>query len=78
MPSGPPELHKYWCDKDPEGCGDAAAIEYLGRQGYKLTKEWFWIPPTPDHEPTEEENKALNYLVWEWDFGGVVDRDLRK
>lgn len=73
MPSGPPELHEYWCNKDPDGSGDWAAIRYLKSKNYTLLPTFFWVKPSPDHVPTAEENMALNYLWWEWDFGGIKE-----
>lgn len=72
MPSGPPELHRYWCRKGPyDGEGDTNAMHYLRQRGYVLTKGWTWIKPASIPEPSPEDNKALNYLVWEWDFGDI-------
>ncbi len=65
MPQGPPELQEKWKD-----C--SVAIEYLENRGYKLTKDRWWIPPTEAHQPTEEESEAMDYLILEWDFGGLV------
>ncbi len=44
------------------------AIEELKSRGYKLTKGWEWIVP---REPTDEELFWIDFLVLEWDFGGV-------
>lgn len=79
MPSGPPELHAYWCEKDQSVdthgdrmcAGDRAAQKHLMDRGYTLTRKWTWVKPPNIEEPTEEDNRALNYLVWEWDFGGI-------
>lgn len=73
MPSGPPELHKKWCEAGPyPGDGNLNAQDYLKRQGYRLRKDWQWDKPTLDHQPTEEEWSALDYLVVEWDFGSII------
>jgi hypothetical protein len=71
MPSGPPELHDYWCAKDETGAGDLAAKHYLEDRGYILTRRWTWIQPESIETPSPEDNKAINYLVWEWDWGGL-------
>lgn len=71
MPSGPPELHEKWSNYYPEGFGDQNAMRFLREAGFKLTDGWTWI--APGREPTEEEWSAINYLVWEWDFGGLED-----
>lgn len=71
MPSGPPELHEEWCNRSPTGDGDFEAMRYLRKRGYKLTDKWFWVAPSRYHTPSAKENSAINYLMWEWDFGGV-------
>lgn len=71
MPSGPSEWHAIWCSRDPQGNGDLAAIAYLKAQGYALTGRWEWRLPKPEHWPTPEENFAIDYLIAEWDFGGI-------
>jgi len=71
MPSGPPELHEYWCSKSQDG-GDFAAIKHLRSRGLTLTDRWEWRKP-PEFEFSEEDYRAINYLMWEWDFGGIED-----
>lgn len=72
MPSGPPELHEEWCGKGPTEYGDHNAQYFLKLRGYRLTNGFEWELPRPGHEPVEEENSAINYLIMEWDFGGLV------
>ena len=72
MPSGPPELHEKWCAHGPYEFGDWNAQRFLQDRGWVLGRNWHWTPPTPGHEETPEESEAINYLVWEWDFGGVL------
>lgn len=74
MPSGSPELHEYWCSRDLEqGRGDLAAMNHLRARGYRLSNDgkWEWISPVFPPEPSEEALRAINYLCWEWDFGGL-------
>jgi hypothetical protein len=71
MPSGPPALHEKFCALDPEGCGDRAAIAFLEACGYRLRRDWFWDAPKHGLPETPAESEAINYLCWEWDFGGV-------
>lgn len=51
---------------------DAAAMEFLERRGYRLTRSWSWVPPV-DHKPTQEELSAVNYLFDEWDYAGLEE-----
>lgn len=71
MPSGPPELHEKWCAAGDLG-GDGNAQKYLCDRGWTLLTTWQWREPTPGYSPTPEEISAINYLMWEWDFGGIV------
>lgn len=71
MPSGPAELHQKWCDKDPHGFGDLAAMAHLRKQGLILTDGWCWKAPA-HYEPDEEAKSAISYLMLEWDFGGLI------
>ena len=70
MPTASPELRAIWHDH-PDG-GDFAAQAFLRERGFKLTRGWQWIKPTPNHQITQEEMNAIDYLVYEWDFDGVV------
>ena len=76
MPSGPPEEHTYWSEFGPSGGGDMNAIKFLEDRGYRLTARWRWARPTLEHVVTEDEWRAINYLVMEWDFDGVVEDQL--
>lgn len=49
------------------------AIKLLTDRGYILTKDFRWIPPSFE-DTSEEESNAINYLVHEWDFGGLTFR----
>jgi hypothetical protein len=78
MPSGPPQLHKFWgryYETTTElGMADQNAMRYLNENGYTLTKEWEWSHPTIKHynDMSELEYSALTYLCLEWDFGGLI------
>ncbi len=63
MPSGPPELHA-------EFQADMNAVNYLESQGFKLLPSAHWLPP-PFYEITEKDNRAISYLILEWDYGGI-------
>lgn len=51
---------------------DNEAIKFLQSRGYILTKSWDWQKPKPDHNPTDAERAAAQYLFEEWDFGGII------
>lgn len=67
MPQASDELRAEW-----NGPDDATAIKFLTDAGYKLTRGWEWLLPVPNHEPTEKEISAIQFLVDEWDFGGTT------
>lgn len=50
---------------------DMQAITVLESAGYKPTPDWKWIPPK-GHTPTERELDAIEYLIEEFDWGGLV------
>ena len=58
---------------------DLVAIAFLESRGYTHTKPplpaFFWQLPNPDHKPTEDEVAALDYLFFEWDYGGIYGVD---
>ena len=76
MPSGPPEEHAYWTAFGPTDGGDTNAIKFLEGKGWRLTTWWRWARPTLEHVVTEEEWRAINYLIMEWDFDGVAEGQL--
>lgn len=73
MPSGPPELHEKWRKHGPYEGGLANAVKYLEDRGFKLNRNWTWT--APDRFLSTEESMAIDYLILEWDFGGIERRD---
>lgn len=68
MPSGPPALHRFWCDFGPyEGHGDSNALHYLADGGLKPNRGGIFIIPK-GREMGALENSALDYLFMEWDY----------
>ncbi len=65
MPSTTPARAARWPG------GDSEAIGYLEVQGFTLTRQWQWVPPSSDHALSEREADAIVYLIQEWDFGGI-------
>ena len=50
--------------------GPEHAMNELERRKYKLTKEWEWIAPKRKLV-TDEELFWIDFLIQEWDFGGL-------
>ena len=72
MPSGPPELHRKWCDFGPyDGHGDSNALKYLADRGLKPNRGGVFVIPT-QRCLTGEENSALDYLFMEWDYATEI------
>ena len=67
MPQASADLQAEWPGMDKE------AIKYLQDRGWRLNRRWQWIKPHPSHEPAEREWSAIEYLIDEWDFGGVAE-----
>lgn len=66
MPQASSELNEEW-----DGPDDSTAIAYLEKRGYRLTRGWRWVKPAPDHVPTDKEQRAIQFLIDEWDMGSI-------
>ena len=47
------------------------ALDHLYGRGFELTKGWLWRAP-PGYTPDEADLSAIEFLVQEWDFGGLA------
>ena len=65
MPQATDELRAQW-----DGPDDSKARTYLAQRGFRLTESWEWIPPK-GQEVTDEDLSAIDFMVQEWDFGGL-------
>lgn len=61
MPSGPPELQREFGD-------DATALEFIDKN-YEVGKGFVIRPRVAGYKATAKENRALDYLWLEWDYG---------
>jgi len=66
MPQASEDLRREWGDGTNT---DQKAVKFLEARGYKLGRDWRWESP---HKPSEEEIRAICYLIDEWDYGGIV------
>ncbi len=55
---------------------DQEAMTFLRARGYRLNRAYDWTTPA-DHEPTELEKSAAQYLFEEWDFGGIIPYEIK-
>jgi hypothetical protein len=67
MPQASPELAAEWPGFD------AQAMAHLRASGFKLRDDWTWKLPRSDYQSTPTDISAVNYLMDEWDFGGVEE-----
>ena len=64
MPQAHPELQAKFAD-------DSEAREVLEGAGFVLNPDFTWLAPE-GRQPCIEELDAIEYLIMEWDFGGLV------
>ena len=69
MPQATEEQRKRWGGE--LGIGEDKAIKFLEDAGYILSRDWRWFLPNPNHTPTPNEISAVQFLIDEWDFGGI-------
>lgn len=66
MPQATDELRAYW-----GGVDDTPAYEHLKRQGFIDHHDWTWTKPSPDYVLSERDWNAIEFLIDEWDWGGL-------
>ncbi len=71
MPSSSDFLRTKWADSEGN-ITDAVAQKYLEDKGFILTEKWFWKLPNPNYHITDDDFSAIQYLIEEWDFGGLI------
>jgi hypothetical protein len=71
MPSASETMRKSIIERfgslNPDG-----PIKYLLDHGWRLTRNFFWIPPSRDYTEPELEGECIDFLIDEWDYGGVL------
>lgn len=70
MPQATDELRVEW--GGVLGVGEDKAIAHLERRGYRLTQHYTWKKPK-FVTPTLADQRAVLFLIQEWDFGGMHD-----
>lgn len=68
MPQASSKLRKKWGWPDN---GTVKATTYLKKRGWALTKRWTWMRLDGRTKPTKKEWSAMQYLIHEWDYGGI-------
>ena len=75
MPQASDELRTLMEERFGDPIDDADPIKFLQAAGYKLTRNWFWLPKpgiTCAADMTQEEFDCMVFLIHEWDFGDLV------
>jgi hypothetical protein len=70
MPQASEEMRAEW--GGVAGVGDDKATHHLKMNGFVLTPQWEWQRPSPDYEMTPDDWGAINFLICEWDYGGLA------
>ncbi len=76
MPQAGPQLRSKMEEYFGDPVLDQGPMKYLKDQGYKLTKDFLWIPKegVAKYEDMEEKEwDCLLFLIEEWDMGGFKD-----
>lgn len=68
MPQASDDLRAYW-----GGADDWPAMKHLEDAGFKLTRGWQWVKPSPEYVLTGRDWRAVQFLMDEWDYGGLVE-----
>jgi hypothetical protein len=71
MPTASDELRAEFLDENGRH-SDKAAIQHLESRNFKRVNSWWWKPPD-NHIFTKRDLDAVNYLVDEWDWGGLAE-----
>lgn len=71
MPQASDDLRAEW-RHGQEGGGEEAACAHLKAAGYILSDAWEWEAPA-GRVPTERDLSAIDYMMDEWDYGGLTD-----
>jgi hypothetical protein len=70
MPQASDEMRAAWGGH--QGVGEDKAEAHLVGRGFKLTRQWEWVKPSPDYNLGEDDIGAINFLICEWDYGGLA------
>jgi len=71
MPQASEAMRRKWGGAG--GVGDDKAVAYLEQQGWHLSHDWLWYRDDGRVDTTLLEWNAMQFLICEWDYGGVRD-----
>ena len=68
MPQASEELRARW-----DGPSDELAMAYLTARGFNCDNDYYvFVAPFPEEEMLEADWSAIDFMVNEWDYGGVT------
>lgn len=70
MPQASDALREAWGGEC--GVGEDKALAHLQGRGFKLTRQFDWVLPHPGYQPDADDWGAIDFLVYEWDYGGLA------
>lgn len=74
MPQASDELREKMRQRFGDSIDEQGPIDFLVGAGYKLGSDWLWEKEGTTYESmTQDEYDAMQFLVQEWDFGGLRD-----
>lgn len=70
MPTADDSLRAIW-GHGIEGGGDEKALKFLKDAGYRLTVDgsFRFMMPRGKDKPSDTEGLAIDYMMFEWDYG---------
>lgn len=72
MPQASDELRALMRDWFNYGLTEHGPSNFLLSHGFSLTEGYQWVLPTPSYTISTDELLCLQFLVDEWDFGGIA------
>lgn len=60
-----------WAEQKFGSIDNYTIEKWLVEQGFTLNRDWTWVPPRPYPQLTQDEKRAIVFLIDEWDYGGL-------
>ena len=78
MPQATDNLRQQMDKRFGSPVSDAGPMKFLESAGYRLRRDWHWMPKegvTTLDDMTQDEYDCLVFLVQEWDMGNLFQMD---
>ena len=73
MPQASDELRARMKLRFGDEISDIGPMNYLEACGFRQTRGGLWHLPSPNYKPNADELEALQFLMDEWDYGGLIE-----